>query len=706
MNLYEIPSEISPILHANLSKVFEKALSSLIPQPELPTAEWAEKYLRLPNETSDIAGPFSMHYVPHLWGIFKALDDPDIKEVVCMKAAQVGWTTAIIAYLLKKIDCDPSPMMAMFSAEQAGREFSQEKLQPTIDATPRIAERVITNKREGSSILIKRFQGGFLKLVGSNTPRSVKSTPAKIAIVEEPDDSTENLREQGDAILLLWERTKRVRNSKRILGGTPKTKGLSRVEKHLEASDKRVLPVECHECYEKHVLNFDNVTCLTRDDGIEHAIYGKELPDTAVYVCPHCGSPWDDYQRQNNIRNTALKALESGDDNGGWIATAEFNGSAGFHELGELYCCLPGTSLADLRRDYLDAEHRARHGDQNAKIVFVNSKLGRPYEFEGGQLDADRIRELADDSYSELECPRRGLLITIGIDVQHDRLAVIIKLWGREEECWTIYWGEIPAGNTTIDPKDAVWTALDQLVFAPFKHESGVNIYASAISIDSGDGATSDAVYSWVRSRQKTHPKVLVMAIKGSSAKTDPEIFVTPSNKSLDHKDPTKRRKSDKYGLKPYIVGTNKAKNWLDNQLKLLAQGIGKFHFYKGIRDDYADQMTGEVKAPHRSTPNRLIWQPRPGRAIEAWDCEQYALHAARAKRVHLMSPAQWDALETRLSQSDLFGAIPEPEQHYAPEQPAPASQKPNVINVGRNQPAANDSKDRMKDLARILGNG
>lgn len=647
-----------------------------------------------------------MHYVPHLWGIFAAFDDPAIRDIVCMKAAQVAWTTALIAFLLKNMDIDPSAMIGMFAGEQAARDFSQEKLQPTIDATPRITKLVVSNKREGSSVLSKRFPGGFLKLVSSNTPAGVKSRSIKIAIVEEPDDANENLKKQGDSILLLWERTKRRRNSKRILGGTPKVKGLSRVESHLEASDKRVLPIECHECNETHVLNFDNVTCLERDDGIEHPVYGKELPDTAVYTCPHCASPWDDYQRQTNIRATVKKALDAGDKNGGWVATAEFTGVAGFHELNELYCCLPGTSLADLRRDYLDAEHRARHGDQNAKIVFVNSKLGRPYEFEGGQLDADRIRELADDSYNEMECPRRGLLITIGIDVQHDRLAVIIKLWGREEENWTIYWGEIPAGNTTIDPKDAVWTALDQLVFAPFKHESGVNIYASAISIDSGDGATSDAVYSWVRSRQKKHPKVLVMAIKGSSAKTDPEIFVTPSNKSLDHKDPTKRRKSDKYGLKPYIVGTNKAKNWLDNQLKLLAQGIGKFHFYKGIRDDYADQMTGEVKAPHRSTPNRLIWQPRPGRAIEAWDCEQYALHAARARRVHLMSPAQWDALEARLSQSDLFGASAETEQHDAPEQPASAPQKPNVINAARNQPAANDSKDRMADLARILGNG
>jgi phage terminase large subunit GpA-like protein len=49
------------------------------------------------------------------------------------------------------------------------------------------------------------------------------------------------------------------------------------------------------------------------------------------------------------------------------------------------------------------------------------------------------------------------------------------------------------------------------------------------------------------------------------------------------------------------------------------------------------------------------VWQQKSGRAIEAWDCEVYALHAARAKRIHLMSVKQWDALEEKLNQADMF---------------------------------------------------
>ena len=674
-------------------------IEGITPNPKLPLHEWAETYLRLPSETTDLDGPFSMYYVPHLYGMFEALDDPAVKEVVCMKAAQVAWTTAMIAFILREIDCDPGPIIAMFSAEQAARDFSQEKLQPTIEATPVSSSKIRMNKRDGGSTLLKKFRNGFLKLVGSNTPRSVKSSPAKIAIVEEPDDSTENLKDQGDSILLLWERTKRIRNSKRVLGGTPKVAGLSRVEKHLEASDKCVLPVECHDCGEKHVLSYDNVQCLQSEEGLVHAIYGRELPQTAVYACPlDCGSVWDDYQRQENIRNTVLNALAAGDKYGGWVGTEKFNGIKGFHQLSELYCCLPGTGLADLVHDYLTAEHRAKLGDENAKIVFINSKLGKPYQFDSGSLEADSLRKYVDDTYEELECPQKGLVVTIGIDVQHDRLAVVIKAWGRNDESWTIYWGEIPASVTIIDKNDPAWSALDELVFAPFKHESGVNIYASAISIDSSDGNTNDAVYSWVIKNQKKLAGCQVMAIKGSSEKTDPEIFVRPSNKVINHKNPKKQTKADKYGVKVHMVGTNKAKNWVEGQLKLLVKGIGRFHFYKGIRDDYFDQMTGEVKAPHRNVPNRLIWQQRPGRLIEAWDCEQYALHAARAIRVNLKSPAAWDALEIKMTQADMFSQPVGKAETI--NQPVKST---TVVVTNTKKPANGDS---MAELGRMLGNG
>jgi len=604
-----------------------------------------------------LPGLYDLYYAPYFYGIFAALDDPEIPEVDLMKAAQIGWTYSLIAYLCRRIAIDPCATVMMFAAEEAAREFVDEKFKPSVLATPAMQCRldVSSSRKDGNRALFKKFPGGFLKLGGSRSVHKVKSTPAKLVIVEEPDDAKENLKEQGDSIKLLWERTKRSRRSKRIMGGTPSLKGFSRVERHINQSDQRVLPICCHHCGEFHVLNWDNVT-WQESDLQQHQVYGKAQPDTAVYTCPHCKAEWDDYRRKENIRATVMNAIAAGDPLCGWTPTAEYHGAAGFMELNELYSCLPGAGVADLVRDHLNAEHLAAQGDETEKIVFVNSKLGRVYEFKGDAETAEGLKERAL-TYQELTVPHGGLLLTAGIDTQDDRLAVVIRAWGRGEESWLIYWGELHAATGVTDTKDPVWQELDKLLFGEFNHIGGWKIRLSALSFDSSDGGTNDAVYQWVRSRAKKHRAVLIMAIKGSSERADPEIFVPPSGKSVDHRNPSKRTKADKYGLKVHIVGTNKAKDWLSAHQQLTGTGPGRWHAYENVRSDYWDQITSEVKAPHRSLRGRKIWQQKSGVRNEGLDCEVYALHAARARRVHLMTPQKWDVLESQYRQADLFQA-------------------------------------------------
>lgn len=629
------------------------------PQPVIPTESWSQKYLKLPAENSDTPGDYNLHYAPYLYGIFAAFDDPEISEIVCMKAAQVAWTTALIAYILKRIDCSPSAIIGMFSTETAAVAFSDEKLVPIVKATSKLRNKidVTTSRKSGNRALHKNFPGGFLKLISSNAIGTVKSTPAKFVFVEEPDDANQNVKDQGDSVLLLWERTKRQRNPKRILGGTPKVKGFSRVERYTLRSDRRVLPIVCHDCGESHVLNFDNVSWDDADREW-HNEYGKALPDTAIYACPHCGSAWDDYQRKENIRNTVFEAIAAGDKNAGWIPTAEFAGVAGFQELSELYTCLPGAGIAELVKSYLEAEHRSAQGDENARVVFVNSKLGRPYEFDDDRDDAEGLRKRAESDegsqHQELFVPLDGLLLTCGIDVQHDRVELTIRAWGRDEESWLVYYGAIYASNSCIEKNDPVWSELDKIVFDPIHHESGAKVYVSAVSIDSSDGTTSDAVYNWVRTRSKKYPNRLIMAIKGASS-GDPEIFATPKIKSVDHRNPKKNTKADRHGVKVFMVGTNKAKDWLAGHMKLTGNGSGRFHYYADLRNDYFDHMTSEAKVP--SKLGKKTWQLRAGRRCEAWDCEVYALHAARAKRVHLFKPEDWQKIKAQMSQEDLFAA-------------------------------------------------
>jgi len=354
------------------------------------------------------------------------------------------------------------------------------------------------------------------------------------------------VKDQGDAIRLARERLKRYRRGKLILGGTPSVKGLSRVEEFIGISDRRVFPVTCHECGDSHVLDWSNVSWQT-SSGQAHPVYGDSLPDTAVYACPHCGSVWDDWQRQRNVLETARAAVDAGDPYCGWVPTVDTPGAVrGFEGLSELYVCMPGTSLADVVRDYLEAEHDAAQGDESGRIVFVNSKLGRPYEYSDEVADEEQLRQAAGD-YSSGSIPSGGLLLTAGVDVQHDRLSVLLRVWGRSEESWLVRWDEIYADHSTTDREDSVWGSLDKILFD--KYFSGaLPLHVSAISIDSSDGATNDAVYHWVRTRAKTHRRIHMMAVKGSGAATDPEIFSMPRTR-VDHLRPDRQSKADRHGV-------------------------------------------------------------------------------------------------------------------------------------------------------------
>lgn len=619
------------------------AVRAWAPPLQMKIIEWASRFRVLSSLETARPGRYVVDVTPYLaWpdGPLDALDDPNIHEVVCQKSAQVAWTSGVVGNALGKwIDIDPTPILALFPKEGAAKEYMAEKFEPMVQATPRLRARINLKAKQGHQRqLFKRFPGGFIKVVGSNSPASVKSTPVPRIVIEEPDDCNLNLRGQGDSIKLAKERVKTYRRHKIVIGGTPTIEGLSAVAAEMELSDKRVGMIPCHECGAEHVLSFDNLHC--EDDPSEsyrHPVFGRKRPETAFYSCPHCGERWTDAQKNRNVRR------------GRWMRTASSMGIAGFY-LNELYSPFPGSVMSVLMHKWLTAQHEAESGDVGPLIAFVNSSMGLPYAFKNDAV-TDEFLQSRVGEYEMGQVPAGGLVLTAGADIQHDRIEVIIRAWGRGEESWLVM--HLRLYGTPGVAENEVWTDLDKVLFAAYPHEHGFNVRVRALSLDTSDGNTSDAAYKYVRSRQGRG--VLVMAIKGAT-KVDAEIFRKPLASIDTNRSNTK---AAKYGVTPYIVGTSRAKDLLlgeNGRMTLSGTGPARIHFYRDISPDYFEQLMAEVKAPIRSGGTvRRIWQKKPGARNEALDCEVYALHASRALKVHLMQPQMWDALEARLAQATLF---------------------------------------------------
>lgn len=653
----------------------------------MTAAQWAERFRYLSAETSPLPGRFSFAITPYLRGILEAAHERRVRKIACQKSAQIGWTDGVINnYVGYVVHLSPAPTGIMFPRDQNAKDYNVEKFTPMVEATPALAELINTKTRTlDNTQNRKKFLGGFLKFIGSNSTGGVKSTPLKRMIVEEPDDCNLNIKGQGDSIKLAEERVKAFDDSLILIGGTPSIKGVSSIEAEMELSDKRRFLVPCHHCGEAHALEWAHVDWP--DEPVRaHPVFGTADTEKAFYACPHCGGLWNDAEKNRNIRRAEATGF-------GWTATAEFRGVAGFY-LNELYSPFAESRLARLVEKYLAAQHEADLGELGALIAFFNSTCGQAYQYQSDLPDEQALKDRAE-AYDELTVPWGGLVLTAGVDVQHDRLAVIIRAWGRAEESWLVYWGEIP--GQTVVPLAGAWLDLEALLFREIPHAGGAKLRIRATSVDSGDGtATQDAVYAFCR----RHRARGVMATKGASDRGEDrrEIF-SPPKPAVDL---DKKQKAWKYGLRPFIVGASRAKDLLlEGRLKLGGAGPGRLHWYQAVRPDYWEQLTSEIKAPHRTVRGKKVWQKKAGVRNEALDGEVLAFHAARSLKLNLLREAHWVMLEQRVRQHELIAQAPDPvpvapagEEATAPNEP-PAADVPSPPNAAV-QPSSVEPKKQL----------
>lgn len=678
-----------------LDVLFRRAWAELAPPPPLTILEWAEKYRELSPEESANPGQYSMTLTPALRGILAAASDPAVRKIVAQKSAQVGYTAGIVCNVIGyHMHWRPSVIVAMFPREKSAKDFASEKMEPMIRATRVLAERVdLRSRSAGTGISRRHYPGGLLKLVASNSPSDVKSSSGRVGIVEEPDDTNANVGGQGNAITLLGERTKTYApDDLQLIGGTPTAKATSLICKEMRSTDQRYFQVECHSCGERHAMEWGNVTipglALSDEDKALPAaaldakwpareVFGRARWEDAYYTCPHCGTVWTDDERISNIGRTALLPPLFG-----WVPTAD-SSTPGFY-LNELLSTFDGSRLPELARKYLIALAEFETGQPEKMIAFWNSTLGLPWEYRGELPEEDELRERAE-GYAEWTAPAGGLVPLLFVDVQHDRLACTVWVVGRGEELWLAYWGELP-GRTVVSHAGA-WVELEALLQRTVLHASGACIPIAAVGIDSGDGQTSEAVYDFVRKHDKRDRPVL--ATKGASDRVGRvEIWTKP--KAVD---PDRRStKASRSGVQVHVIGQAKAKDLVlgwgqeGGRVRLAGSGPGRMHWYAGVRDDFYEQLLGEMKIPSRHNPRVREWTPRQDRRNEVLDCTVGCVYLVRHLRLHLLKPERWQAIEARMRQASLLdpdAEAPELDDQDPPEPPpgavpaAPAAPAP-----------------------------
>ena len=505
----------------------------------------------------------------------RAISDPATETIVFMTGAQIGKTEIINNAIGYYISQDPSPILVVQPTLDMSKMWSNDRLAPMLRDTPALKNAVKDprSRDSGNTLLQKSFVGGYIAMVGANSPAGLASRPVRCVFFDEVDRFPHSAGTEGDPIDLGRKRTSTFTyNRKIVMVSTPTNKGASRIEAAYEESDQRQYYVPCHDCGHKQVLKWGQVQ------------WEKDKPETASYICEGCGSVWDDADRYRAVRA------------GEWVAQNPEHKIAGFH-LSGLYS--PWTPLADAARDFLVAKK-----SPETLRVFVNTFLAETWEDEGITINDIRFEDREEDWGDAL--PDDIVVITAGIDVQDDRLECELVGFGRDEESWSISYKTLYGDPSTPH----LWNDLDNILKASFTTESGRQLGIRAACIDSG-GHYTQAVYNFVRPREGRR----IFAIKGMGGEQRP-LVGRPSKNNIGK-------------IKLFTVGTFPIKELIFSRLRIQSEGAGFCHFPAGRSDEYYQQLANSEKIVtkyQKGFPRRDFVKTRTRN--EALDCRVYAYAA------------------------------------------------------------------------------
>ena len=611
----------------------------LKPDPGLSVSEWADRHRVLSQRASSEPGRWRTSRTPYLKEIMDCLSPASkVERVVFMKGSQIGGTECGNNWIGYVIHQAPGPMMAVAPTVELAKRNSKQRIEPQIEDSAVLRDRVkpARSRDSGNTILSKEFPGGVLVMTGANSAVGLRSMPARYLFLDEVDGYPGDADGEGDPILLAERRAATFQRRKVFLVSTPKTKGLSRIEREFEASDQRRYFVPCPECGEYQALTFEGLT------------WPEGKPEQARYACEHCGSLIDEACK------TAL--LEAGE----WRRTAEAaethesadaefarnsGRTAGFH-LSSLYSPVGWFAWADAA-----AMFEAARKNPDLMKGFVNTVLGEPFAEAHEAPEWRRLYERRED-YRIGIVSAGGLFLTAGADVQKDRIEVEVVAWGRNKESWSVDY--LVLDGDTARPE--VWDRLDEVLARDWPRRGGASLPIRVLCVDSGY-ATQD-VYAWAR----RHPQA-TWGPAGAAAR-QPRTAVAVKGQDRDVALLLGVSKADaggrRRGLRVWSVSSSIAKGELYRWLKLerptdeaLEQGAGyppgTCHFPQ-YGEDYFKQLTAErrVIRIHKGFP-RASWEKDPARQNEALDCRVYARAGAAIYGIDRFQERQWKRLEEAL---------------------------------------------------------
>lgn len=602
----------------SISELEKSAYLAFKPPKKLTLSEWADEYAYLSAESSAEGGRW--HTLPYQKAMMDAITDPKIEQVTVMKSARVGYSKILNHIIAYHIHQDPCGIMVVQPTIEDAAGYSKEEIAPMIRDTKVLTSLVSDAKTRDSNntILQKQFPGGVLSLVGANSARGFRRVSRRIVLFDETDGYPASAGTEGDQIKLGIARTQYFWNRKIVAGSTPTIKDFSRIERLFEQSDQRRYYVPCPHCGHMQYLRWPNMRWQDDD------------PLTASYACEECGALIPHSKKRWMV------------ERGEWRATQPGNGRhAGFH-IWAAYSYSPNAEWSNLVEEFLLSKN-----DPEQLKTWINTTLGECWEDEyASKVGADGLMERAAvEKYEKGVPPKEVLMLSLGCDVQDDRLSMSLWGIGRNEEMYLVDRKIIYGSPSRAD----LWKQMDEVLMDKYKNEDGVELKIDSAAIDTGGHFTQE-VYQYVRERSHLG----LIGIKGMGQKGKPPIG-KPTKVDINFSGKALRK-----GVQLFPVGVDTIKTTLHNRLKDAELGDGYIHFYPTITTDYFQELTAERQVlRYKHGYQERVWVKKSNARNEALDEMVYAYAAFCRFKQRYDRRTIWDQLEKKRNPQEPKQEVP-----------------------------------------------
>lgn len=592
----------------------------LAPPPRETISEWTDKH----RYTDD--GKYYVDTAAYQRGPMDALSNPMVEEVIMMTSAQIGKTEIILNTIGRYTHREPCHIMWLLPSLMMAKQVTKARLEPMFEVTP-VLHGILADKRERdgrNSLDFKKFPGGYLIMAGANSPASLSSWPIRILLGDEIDRWGKLIKAEGDILMLARKRTTRYGDNKKIfLVSTPTEEGESRIEPAYRETNQQQYWVPCPHCGGYQILIFQNLKFEYDKDAIKGLTQGADQAEEfewkrkaiaehihAWFVCEHCGSVIEHEDKHDMVLS------------GEWRAKfPKIVKRQGFH-IWQAYS--PFVTWAETAAEFLYST-----GYPDRMRVFTNTVLGELFVEKGQGLEDVPLMERREKYPAKL--PEKIEVVTVGVDVQGDRLECEIIGWAADGENWSLDYRVLWGNTQLID----TYEQLEYVWELEWERQDGALLTVDALGIDVGynpsekgntENVDSNVIYDWVESASKLHR---VFAVKGSSTRVEGVVKWTRAGK---------RR------LKLWLVDGEQIKDVVLRRLRIEPGNPGSAHFPLDYEKQFFMMLTAEEK---KLKVGRRVWTKIRERN-EAVDTRQYSYASL------LILKPKWGHIKRRMVEREV----------------------------------------------------